>query len=98
MITVQQVDELGERISRTLEVIGDLKGENSRLEGDNEAIRKDFDQLKAIIDQKEAEFAAKKGELDQKASELSDLKNRQQILEGKIVNMLSRMDNLDSTG
>ena len=39
MITIEQLDELEGRILRALELISDLRSENSRLESENETLR-----------------------------------------------------------
>ena len=49
MITIEQLDELEGRILRALELIGDLRSENSRLESENEALRKEHYELKLAL-------------------------------------------------
>ena len=53
MITIAQLDELEGRIVRALELIGDLRSENARLETENASLRSEHDKMKLVLEQKE---------------------------------------------
>ncbi|EHQ06726.1 cell division protein ZapB [Leptonema illini] len=95
MITLEQLDELEGRIVRALELIGDLRSENSRLETENERLRSEHDELKLALDEKEKTVQSLKDQLDRTGAELNDLKQKEAVLEKRITEMLSRLSDVE---
>jgi hypothetical protein len=91
MITLEQLDELESRIVRALELIGDLRTENSRLESENQKLREEHDQLKNALEQKERDVQALKGQLEKANQELNELKQKESLLEKRISDILSKL-------
>lgn len=94
MITLEQLDELEGRIVRALELIGDLRSENSRLESENERLRTEHDELKIALDEKEKTVQSLKEQLDKTGAELNELKQKESVLEKRITEMLSRLSDV----
>jgi len=95
MITLEQLDELEGRIVRALELIGDLRSENSRLETENERLRTEHDELKLALDEKEKTVNSLKEQLDKTGAELAELKQKETVLEKRITEMLSRLSDVE---
>lgn len=95
MITLEQLDELEGRIVRALELIGDLRSENSRLESENERLRSEHDELKLALDDKEKTVQSLREQLDITGRELNDLKQKESVLEKRITEMLSRLSDVE---
>jgi DNA repair exonuclease SbcCD ATPase subunit len=91
MITLEQLDELESRIIRALELIGDLRTENSRLEVENQKLREEHDQLKNALEQKERDIQVLKSKLEETNKELQELKEKESILEKRISDILSKL-------
>lgn len=91
MITLEQLDELESRIIKALELIGDLRTENSRLEAENQKLREEFDKLHLTLEEKERDIQSLRQELQKTSEELKTLKERETLLEKKISEILSRL-------
>ena len=91
MVTLEKLDELEGRILRTIEIISDLRSENSRLEQDNSTLREK-------LSQKDQEVADLRTQLEETSKEFDELRSREGALEEKITSMLSRLDGLQSHG
>ncbi|MGV7930353.1 MAG: hypothetical protein AB2L13_15885 [Spirochaetota bacterium] len=96
MISMQQLEELESRIIKALQLIGDLRTENSRLESDNESLKVVAEEAKLSLEEKEQELARIQRELDDTARELAELKGKEDVLEKKIIELLGKMDALKS--
>ncbi|HSV97697.1 MAG TPA: cell division protein ZapB [Spirochaetota bacterium] len=94
MISMQQLEELESRIIKALQLIGDLRTENSRLESDNESLKVVAEEAKLSLEEKEQELARIQRELDDTARELAELKDKENVLEKKIIELLGKMDAL----
>jgi DNA repair exonuclease SbcCD ATPase subunit len=92
MITMQQLEELEGRIIKALQLIGDLRSENSRLESDNEALKSQAEDARLGLEEKEQEVLRMQKELDDATRELNALKEKEEILEKKIIALLAKMD------
>ncbi len=91
MITLEQLDELENRIIKALELIGDLRTENSRLELENQKLRDEYENIKNVLDQKERDINQLKEQLNKTSAELKDLKEKESILEKRISEILSKL-------
>ncbi len=91
MITLEQLDELESRIVKALELIGDLRTENSRLEIENQKLRNEYETLKTTLDQKERDVRELKQQLDKANEELNELKQKESILEKRINEILNKL-------
>ena len=96
MISMQQLEELESRIIKALQLIGDLRTENARLESDNESLKVVAEEAKLSLEEKEQELARIQRELDDAVRELTELKGKEDILEKKIIELLGKMDALKS--
>ncbi len=97
MITLEQLDELESRIVRALELIGDLRTENSRLESENQKLREEHDQLKNALEQKERDVQVLKDQLEKANQELNELKQKESMLEKRITDILSKLANAEGS-
>ncbi len=94
MITMQQLEELESRIIKALQLIGDLRVENSRLESDNENLKAVAEEAKLSLEEKEQEIVRIQRELDDTVRELAALKDKEEVLEKKLIELLGKMDTL----
>jgi hypothetical protein len=94
MITMQQLEELESRIIKALQLIGDLRVENSRLESDNENLKSVAEEAKLSLEEKEQEIVRIQRELDDTVRELAALKDKEEVLEKKLIELLGKMDTL----
>lgn len=96
MITMQQLEELESRIIKALQLIGDLRAENAQLEANNESLKVQAEEARLSLEEKEQEIARLKKEIDKATNELSQIKQKEEVLEKKIVEMLGKLDTLKS--
>jgi len=96
MISMQQLEELEARVVKALQLIGDLRSENSKLENDNEHLKGEIEEVKLTLEEKEQEIAKIKRELDNSTRELNEIKERGEVLEKKIVGLLGKLDVIQS--
>ena len=98
MITMQQLEELESRVIKALHLIGELRTENSHLEGENETLKSDVEDARLSLEEKEQEVERIKKELEVTASELKELKDKEEVLEKKLLGLLGKLDGLQSGG
>lgn len=98
MISMQQLEELESRIIKALQLIGDLRTENSKLESDNESLKVQAEEARLSLEEKEQELVLLQRELDATTKELADLKSKEEVLEKKVIALLGKMDYLQSGG
>ena len=96
MITMQQLEELESRIIKALQLIGDLRAENAKLEADNENLKVQAEEARLSLEEKEQEIARLKREIESATNELAQIKQREEVLEKKIIEMLGKLDTLKS--
>lgn len=96
MITMQQLEELESRIIKALQLIGDLRAENAKLEADNESLKVQAEEARLSLEEKEQEIARLKKEIENATNELAQIKQREELLEKKIIEMLGKLDTLKS--
>ena len=96
MLSMQQLEELENRVIKALQLISDLRTENAKLENDNEALKGENEDLKLTLEEKDLEVAKIKKELDKTAKELQELKEKEEILEKKIISLLGKLDVVQS--
>lgn len=96
MITMQQLEELESRIIKALQLIGDLRAENAKLESDNESLKVQAEEARLSLEEKEQEIARLKKEIESATAELAQIKQREEVLEKKIIEMLGKLDTLKS--
>lgn len=92
MITMQQLEELENRVIKALHLIGELRSENSKLENENESLKGEVEDVKLTLEEKEQEIEKVKRELDLATRELKDLKDKEDTLEKKIISLLGKLD------
>jgi len=94
MVTMEQLEQLEGRISKALELISDLRVENNHLEKEVDGLKSTNDQLKLSAEEKEIEAKKLQQQLTDATEELSKLKSKEKDLESRIVNIISKLDNL----
>lgn len=97
MITMQQLEELENRVIKALHLIGDLRTENSKLENENEVLKGEVEEVKLSLEEKEQEIERIKKELDATALELKELTQKEEVLEKKIISLLGKLDILQGS-
>ena len=98
MISMQQLEELESRIVKALQLIGDLRTENSKLETDNESLQAQAEEAKLSLEEKEQELEKIQKELDDKIKELNEIKAKEDVLEKKIIELLTRLETVKEGG
>lgn len=98
MITMQQLEELENRVIKALHLIGELRTENSKLENENESLKGEVEDVKLTLEEKEQEIEKVRRELDLATKELKDLKDKEDTLEKKIISLLGKLDGLQGGG
>jgi len=92
MLSMQQLEELESRVVKALQLISDLRTDNAKLENDNESLKSENEDLKLTLDEKEQEVARIRKELDESTRELQELKDKEEVLEKKIISLLGKLD------
>ena len=98
MISMQQLEELENRVVRALQLISDLRTENAKLENDNEELRGDLEEAKLSLEEKEQEISRIRRELDDATRELQELTAKEEALEKKVVALLGKLDEMSPGG
>jgi hypothetical protein len=98
MISMQQLEELESRVIRALQLIGDLRTENSKIENENDELKSDLEEAKLTLEEKEQEVEKIRKELDEATRELGDLNAREEVLEKKVIALLGKLDTLSPGG
>jgi len=98
MISMQQLEELESRVIRALQLIGDLRTENSKLENENDELKSDIEEAKLTLEEKEQEVEKIRKELDEATKELGDLNAREEVLEKKVIALLGKLDTISPGG
>jgi len=96
MITMQQLEELESRVIKALQLIGDLRAENGRLEADNDSLKAIAEEAKLALEEKEQEIARIQKELEAATNELAGIKEKEEVLEKKIILLLGKLDVMKS--
>jgi len=86
------------RVIKALQLIGDLRAENSKLESDNESLKVEIEEVKLSLEEKEQEIERIKHELEESNRELREIKEKEEVLEKKIIGLLSKLDVLGGDG
>jgi hypothetical protein len=94
MITMQQLEELEARVIKALQLIGDLRTENGKLESDNEKLKAVAEEAKLSLEEKEQEIARIQRELEAATRELAGIKEKEELLEKKVIELLGKLDGL----
>ncbi len=92
MITMQQLEELEARVIKALQLIGDLRTENGRLEADNDSLKAQAEDARLSLEEKEQEIARIQKEMEATSRELAGIKEKEEILEKKIIELLGKLD------
>jgi DNA repair exonuclease SbcCD ATPase subunit len=98
MISMQQLEELESRVVKALQLIGDLRTENSKLENENEEIKGELEEAKLTLEEKEQEVEKIRKELDEATRELEELNAKEEVLEKKVIGLLGKLDTLAPGG
>jgi len=98
MISMQQLEELESRVIRALQLIGDLRTENSKLENETDELKSDLEEAKLTLEEKEQEVEKIRKELGRSHQELGDLNAREEVLEKKVIALLGKLDTLSPGG
>ena len=94
MISMQQLEELESRVIKALQLIGDLRTENSKLENENEEIKGELEEARLSLEEKEQEVEKIRKELDEATRELEELNAKEEVLEKKVIGLLGKLDTL----
>ena len=76
MISMQQLEELENRIVKALQLIGDLRTENAKLENENETLKSEIEEANLTIEEKEQLLQKVKQDLAAAVKELEELHNK----------------------
>lgn len=98
MISMQQLEELENRVVKALQLISDLRTENSKLENENEEIKSELEEAKLSLEEREQEIERIRKELDDATRELEELQAKEEVLEKKVVSLLGKLDDLTPGG
>ncbi len=98
MISMQQLEELENRVVKALQLISDLRTENSKLENENEEIKGELEETKLSLEEKEQEIERIRKELDHATIELEELNAKEEVLEKKVIALLGKLDGLSAGG
>lgn len=98
MISMQQLEELESRVVKALQLIGDLRTENSKLENENEEIKGELEEARLTLEEKEQEVEKIRKELDEATRELEELNAKEEVLEKKVIGLLGKLDTLSPGG
>lgn len=98
MISMQQLEELENRVVKALQLINDLRAENSKLEHENDNLKSDLEETKLSLEEKEREIEKIRKELDDATRELEELNAKEEILEKKVIALLGKLDTLSGGG
>ncbi|HQO41211.1 MAG TPA: hypothetical protein PK986_12130, partial [Spirochaetota bacterium] len=96
MLTMQQLEELENRVIKALHLIGELRTENAKLENENETLKGDIEEVKLTLEEKEQEIERIKRELDAATKELQEMRAKEDALEKKIISLLGKLDMMQS--
>ena len=94
MISMQQLEELENRVVKALQLISDLRTENSKLENENEEIKSELEEARLSLEEREQEIERIRKELDDATRELEELQAKEEVLEKKVVSLLGKLDDL----
>ncbi len=94
MITIQQLEELEGRIIKALQLITDLRTENASLESENEGLKAENEEVRLSIEEKDREIQQIKRDMEQTSKELAALKDKEEVLEKKLLQLLGKLDGL----
>jgi DNA repair exonuclease SbcCD ATPase subunit len=92
MITMQQLEELEARVIKALQLISDLRTENGRLDADNDSLKAQAEDARLSLEEKEQEIARIQKEMEATSRELAGIKEKEEILEKKIIELLGKLD------
>jgi predicted RNase H-like nuclease (RuvC/YqgF family) len=98
MLSMQQLEELEARVIKALQLISDLRTENSRLESDAEHYKAEAEEARLSLEEKEQEILRIQNELDDTTRQLAELREKEEILEKKVIALLGKMDGLQGGG
>jgi hypothetical protein len=93
---MEQLEQLEGRIVKALELISDLRVENSHLESELEKVKANNDQLKLTTEEKIRDAARFRTELDEARMDLEKLQSREKSLEDKISEIIHKLDGVKS--
>ncbi|MCS7204976.1 MAG: hypothetical protein NZ853_04715 [Leptospiraceae bacterium] len=96
MITLEQLDELESKIIKALELISDLRTENSRLEAENQKLRDEYEKISQLLEKKEKDISSLKEQLEKANLELGRLKENESVLEKKILQILAKLNSAET--
>ena len=98
MLSMQQLEELEARVIKALQLITDLRTENSRLEADAEKYKAEAEEARLSLEEREQEILRIQKELDETTKQLNELREKEEVLEKKVIGLLGKMDALQSGG
>ncbi len=96
MISMQQLEELENRIVKALQLITDLRSENATYENENETLRSEVEEARLSLEEKDQEIQRLKAEVEQASRELREIREREEVLEKKVIGLLGKLDILQS--
>ena len=91
---MEQLEKLEGRIIKALELISDLRIENSQMESKLDVFKSDNEQLKLTNEQKTKEAQKLETQLEEATVELNELKSREQGIETKILQIIAKLENI----
>ena len=94
MITMEQLENLEGRIVKALELISDLRIENSQLDSKVDNLESNNEQLKIKTDEKIKQAEHLEIQLQEATGELGQLKSKEKALETKILQIIAKLDNI----
>ena len=97
MVTMQQLEELENKVVKALRLIDELRLENSKLEDENEILRGIAEEAKLAVEERDQEVSKVRKELKSINRELKDVRTNEDALEQKLMMLLSKLETMGSS-
>ena len=92
MVTREQMDLLSTRVSGVLELISDLRVENSHLKAEVDQLEQRRDQCERKIDEQTKESIRLREQLEERDKKLNEMVLKEEELENFMLQMIGQMD------
>ena len=92
------IKELETKIIKTLEILNELRSENSKLQSENEKLRSENEKYKFTLQEKEDNIKSIIFEMEKNQDEVNQLKLKEETLEVKVSHLLEKFSDVPQTG
>lgn len=94
MVTREQMDTLSSRVGSVLELVGDLRIENSQLSAEIEQLKTRHDQSERKIEEQAKESKRLREQLEERNQKLNEMIVREEEFENYIMQMIGQVDHV----